>query len=475
LIIAAVLALCLIAGAVFTSTADRLFTATAHILFTPPRDRTIGSEGSLLQSPLDVSALESQVSLILSSMLLQQVVESEGLARDPEFVGKSPPSIMTSILSGLRSLFEAPTIEAQSPESDGDLAMMSLRQRLGVSRVANSYGVVISMTSRDPAKAARLANAVANSYISDRLSTRLGDTQRSVRLINPATVPASPSHPRLLPILISALCGGLFLGFAVAFSAEAFTVGFVTPQQVESVLGIPVLAMLAKLTAKDCQPFGDKIDAPGLLIVKPFARFSEAIRSLRNMLQIATHDRAAKIVQVTSTMPDEGKTTVAMCLAISAAASGQNVVVVDCDLRHTKLTSHFQLGSSTGLVDLLEGSATLEETIRLDPKYGVRVLPMKDVLTRLAGQFDFVVIDTPPLDPVVDALMLASSVDNVLVVVRWNYTPQSVVKRALKMVWGENEKVGAVLNFIDSRRAVAYDRDAYTRFDSKRYRSYYQE
>lgn len=487
MLIAAIIALCLVTGTVIIMTANRQYTATAHVLFTPPRDRTIGSEGSLLQSPLDASALESQIALLLSSILLQQVVESENLAQDPEFAG----GLALSLEARFRSLFEAPFVEANTAESRGERAISTLRQRLSVSRVPNSYGVVISITSRDPAKAARLANTVANSYISDRLSTRLGDTQRSIRLINPATVPTSPSHPKLVLILISALCGGLFLGLGAAFAAETFTVGFVTPQQIETVLGVPVLSMLAKLTSKDFQLFGDNVDAPRLLVVKPFARFSESVRSLRNIVQLGTCERPAKIVLVTSTIPDEGKTTVAMSLAISAATSGQNAIVVDCDLRHSKLTSHFQLGSSTGLVDLLEGTAILEDTIRLDPKYGVRVLPtgrktddppsllasasMKELMARLAEQFDFVVIDTPPLDPVVDALMLAHLADNVLLVIKWNHTPQAVVKQALKMVWDENEKIGAVLNFIDPKRAIAYDRDAYTRFDSKMYRTYYQE
>jgi capsular exopolysaccharide synthesis family protein len=486
LIVASVVILCLVAGAAVAYMTQKSYTAIAHILFTPPREKTIGSEGSLLQSPLDAAALESQISLILSSILLQQVVEGEGLAQDPEFVGRPAGSI----LARLRSYFETPGTGAVTPESEVGQAIMALRQRLAVSRVANSYGVTISMTSEDPAKAARLANAVANSYISDRLSTRLGDSQRSVRLINPANVPLSPSQPRLLPILVSALCGGLFLGLAIAYLAEVFTFGFVTPQQIETVLGIPVLAMLAKLTPNDCNDLGDKVDAASLLIVKPSARFSESVRGLRNLLQMRMQERRTKVVQVTSTIPDEGKTTVAMCLATSAAASGQNVIIVDCDIRRAKLTSYFKLGNSTGLVDLLEGTATLEETIRFDQKYGVRVLPvgrvtddppgllgtatMKEVLARLGEQFDFVVIDTPPIDPVVDALMIANSVDNVLIVVRWNHTPRSVVKRAVRMVLDENENMGVVLNYINPRRAIAYDREAYTRFDSNLYQSYYQ-
>jgi capsular exopolysaccharide synthesis family protein len=486
-LIVGAIALALAVGIAVVLTATPQYTASAQILFTPPRDRTIGSEGSLLQTPLDAAALESQISLIVSSSLLQQVVEAEGLAQDPEFA-KGPSQ---SLEARVRSLFSSADVDVDNPDAAMERTILALRQKLSVTRVASTYSVTISFTSRDPAKAARLTNAVANTYIADRLSTRLGDTQRSLRLINPATTPTSPSHPRLLLILIAATCGGLFIGVGVAFAAEAFVVGFTTPQQVESSLGVPVLAMLPQLTAADCEPIGGKVNAPRFLIAKPFSRFGEAVRSMRNIVRLGTREKPVKIVQVTSTIPDEGKTTIAMCLAASAASSEQNVVVVDCDLRHATLTSQHQLGRSAGLVNLLEGTATLEETLRFDPQYGVHVLPagrntddppnllaserMKEVLASLAERFDLVVIDTPPLDPVVDALVLANMADSVVLVIRWNFTPQSVVQQALKMVWDENDKIGAVLNFIDPRRAIDYDRHAYARFDSKLYRTYYHE
>jgi capsular exopolysaccharide synthesis family protein len=484
-VIVAMLVFCLLCGGVVILLTVPQYTATAQILFSPPREKTVGSEGSLY-APLDSSALGSQIALIKSTAILQQVVESEGILHDSEFVaGQS-----LTLFERLKMFFSlSGTKVDEGGQEPIEHAIAALKQRLVVDRVAQTYVIMISIWSREPTKAALLANSLANTYIADRLKMRLGDSQRSVRLINPATVPIAPSYPRTRIILLAAICGGLLLGLGAAFALEAFTVGFVTPQQTEQILGIPVLAMIPKLTRADYEAIRSNIvDVPRLILTMPFTRISEAIRTLRNLVQTRNSHGKAKIVQVTSAVPSEGKTTVAMCLAASAASSGKKVVIVDCDLRKSTLSAYHNLGRTAGLIDVLEGVANLDETLRIDSESNVYVVPAgrptddptnllasdctKDILARLSELFDLVVIDSPPLDPVVDSLVLAQLVDHIVLVIKWNSTPQPIVRTNLNMLIDKNESVSAVLNFIDSKRALNYDRDAYSKLDSKRYQAY---
>lgn len=495
-LIACVTGMCLAIAAMFIVMAVPEYTASAQILFNPPRDKAIGAEGSLSDAPLDPLAVDSQISLIKSRTLLQRVVDQQRLTQDSEF--SNGPS--EGLVGRIRSLLVRPSAEPNS-----DLLQMrtveALQERLNVERVAKTYVVSISVTSSDREKAMRLASAVANTYIADRLASRAAASERSIRLINPPTTPTSPSYPKQMLTFALALLAGLILGTGVAIAIEVTTVGFATPAQIEGLLGVPVLAMLGKLTSKSSvkrkkefegsaashsdagSVLTDAVDEPmTTLLAEPMAGFSETFRTLIYNIQMTSRGNPPKVILVTSSAPGEGKTTVARCLATSAAASDLRAVFVDFDLRGASATESHQSKRSVGLIDVFKGTATLADALRFDPKTGIYVLPvgsqangpielfktsqLKNVLEYLCAEFDYIVIDSPPLGPVTDAAILASLADKIVLVVKWNETPQEIVQTAVRQLFENYDRVGVVLNFIDQRQAPKYDRHAYAQFRS---------
>src|SRR5262249_14811406 len=153
--------------------------------------------------------------------------------------------------------------------------------------------------------------------------------------------------------LTMALFLGLGLGVGGAMVMEILNTGFTTPRQVEDLLGAPVLASVRRMDKSMLVKDGAPIPLPFYQVHHPLSPFSEAIRSLRSGIHMSDVDRPPKIIHITSSSPGEGKTTIAISLAISAASAGLKVVLVDADLRHPSTSRFFGLERQKGLVDLL--------------------------------------------------------------------------------------------------------------------------
>jgi succinoglycan biosynthesis transport protein ExoP len=204
----------------------------------------------------------------------------------------------------------------------------------------------------------------------------------------------------------------------------------------------------------------------------PRSRLSEAVRAIRMALRLSDLGTAPKVILVTSSIPDEGKSATAMLLATSSAMSGQKTVLVDCDFRHSSVSEAFG-GGKTGLADVLNGSADLAETTLRDKTTGIDVIPagltranpadllssqrMRNVVEQLRHRYDFVVIDASPLLPVIDALAVAALVDKILMIVEWNRTPQMSVSDAFKILGPEIDRVaGFVFSKVDYKQLRSY-------------------
>jgi capsular exopolysaccharide synthesis family protein len=522
-LIAGVTAVCFVIATAFLMMAVPQFTASAQILFNPPRDKSLGAEGALSDGPLDPMVLQNQVYLIQSATLLERVIEQERLSEDPEFA--NGPTL--GVLGRIRKSLGQPAAELEILNQQNVPAVQALQEKLKVERLSRTYIISISITVSDRDKATRLINAVAHAYVADRIAARAVTSAHSVRLINPPMRPTVPSYPKIELILALALFGGSVLGVAAAITIETMGRGFTRSKQVEAVIGVPVLGMLGRLTGaemKALQTFGASkarmasdditpreglvnevmsadfsskgdtladhwVGPPHLLLAKPLACFSEAIRMLRFNIQRTSRRKLPKIIQVTSSEPGEGKTTVALCLAISAAVSDLRVAFVDFDLRRAWATKCLDLEDSTGLMEFFSGRASLAETLHFDQITGVHVIPagcrsndlvkflkpaqLKKLLTTLGAKFDYVVIDSPALGPVTDAGILARMADKIVLVIKWNDTPQEIVQRAIRHLIADRERVGVVLNFIDQRRSPKYNRYEYAQFGSKSYQCYY--
>ena len=313
---------------------------------------------------------------------------------------------------------------------------------------------------------------------------------RDSRVITPATSPHFPSSPKKTQFMSLALLFGLFLGVGGAVAKDKLNGGFATPRQIEDMLQLPLLTSINLMNSRDLVVKGQNISLPLYTQAMPLSRYSESVRTLRSGIQMTDVDNPPKIIQITSTVPHEGKTTVALSLAASAAFSGLKVLFIDCDLRHTSATSYFKLLKARGLVDVLMGHVPPSEAISFHKESRVWVLPagsksnnpadllssnrMKEFIQDCRATFDYVVIDSPPIGPVNDPVVLSHIADSVIYVVRWASTARELVAQSIKRI--PDEKVaGVVFNLLNEKAAQKYGKYAYQYYyGSRSYKKYYE-
>ena len=314
---------------------------------------------------------------------------------------------------------------------------------------------------------------------------REGIQAPDARVISNAEVPGSPSFPKKGLSVALSIPAGFLLGILLAFLAERLDSGFRTIADIEAMIGLPVMAAVPEVRAVK----GQTLRAADIVIDKPMSSFAEAIRGLQLGLILSDVDRPAKVVLVTSSVPGEGKTTVAVSLARIAASSGLRTVLLDCDLR--RASSGKALGSlfSKSIVDVLTGTAPLEKCLVKDEKSGAFTLPsintpgnpgdllssqiMQKIVNRLREKFDFIVIDSPPVLPVNDAKILSRLADAVLFVVRWEKTPREAVLSSIRALTDVRANVsGIALTRADNERFRHY---SYGYQDYKEYSRYHLE
>jgi len=208
----------------------------------------------------------------------------------------------------------------------------------------------------------------------------------------------------------------------------------------------------------------------------PLSRFAEAIRSVKLGIDLNPTETPSKVIGLTSAVPNEGKTTIAASLAQLIGHSGKSVIVVDCDLRNPSLSANLTPNATAGIVEVIQGKRSLEETVWRHPKTGLTFLPavrrgpllhtseilsanaMQKLFASLRASYDYVIVDLPPLSPVVDVRVTGALVDGFILVVEWGRTKIEVVQHALHAAPNIYERmIGAVLNKTDIKAMGRYN------------------
>jgi succinoglycan biosynthesis transport protein ExoP len=313
------------------------------------------------------------------------------------------------------------------------------------------------------------------------------------RVITHATRPFAKSQPNSLLVMTLASASGLLLAFGVALLIDISESGFRTSEQVENELRTICLAVvpLIKGDGETLTPVVAEIAGHGRsrhigrtgvlsgVIDAPFSRFSEAFRTIKVNIDLFSVVRPTKAIGITSTHPNEGKSTVAANLARLIAHAGGRAILLDCDLRNPSLTRALAPGAEVGLLDVVAGRNLLADVIWTDSATSLAFLPMaaktrlshtneilasagmKKLIDTLRDAYDYVLIDLPPLTPVVDVRSTNQIVDSYLFVVEWGKTSVEAVERALSsapMIY-EN-LLGVVLNKADLDVMRNYSRSA---------------
>jgi capsular exopolysaccharide synthesis family protein len=264
---------------------------------------------------------------------------------------------------------------------------------------------------------------------------------------------------------------GLMLGLGLVFFLEYLDDSVKSPADLEKWMGIPVLATVGRYSGEGGN--GKSVGIPLPMIQEPESALAESFRTLRSNILFAGVDKPVRTILVSSTLPEEGKTTCSANLAISLAHLEKRVVLVEADMRRPVLARAFGCHRSPGLVDVLVGGeieeglekATQSTSIPgLDlvvcghtppnPNEMLSSQKMRRLLEILRESYDFVVLDTPPLAAASDALVLANrGAHGVVLVVRAKMTPRVAVKRSMEgMLKAQAWLLGAVMNDVDFRK-----------------------
>jgi polysaccharide biosynthesis transport protein len=283
--------------------------------------------------------------------------------------------------------------------------------------------------------------------------------EHDVRVISPASAPVVPAFPQTKLTLFCAALLGLGAGVAFGCLRDALETGYRTVQQAEAGLEPPVLASIPWQSASDRTVEGKRVDLPRLLARRPHGSFGEAVHALRAALGRRI-EGGSTVMLVASALPGEGRTTLAMSLALSTARSGRRVLVIDADLRQPGLSRSLGLENRLGLVDMLSGIVGTEETtVPLGP--GLAIMPagrgaaiaadlfgsrrMRIYCDHLRAIYDLVLIDAAPAEVAADAGVLSHLADAVLFVIGCQTTPKDVAARGLARM-APGTVTGAVLN-----------------------------
>lgn len=331
----------------------------------------------------------------------------------------------------------------------------------------------------------RQANAERSLYEAflarSRQIAQMDFVQADVRVISAAETPGAPSSPHKTMWLLMSILMGLGVGVGLMMLLELLDSGYRTSAQLEQQLGLPVLGLLGELKETD--------DVAHYVLNKPTGAFTEAVRAARAALQFAKPDMPPKVVLITSSVPQEGKSITAASMAQLAAASGQKVLLVDADMRRPSMAHKFNITAKIGLADVLVGNAKAKDAIQVMPKSGLHVLPtlanthfaqellgsakMKDLIAEWRKTYDLVILDCPPVMAVADAAMLMKEMDAALFVVRWGTTPRPLVTHAIKQLKAANAPLaGVLLSRVDLDKQHAYGYGDYGYYYGK-YKEYY--
>jgi len=392
--------------------------------------------------------------------------------------------VRTSMLDELRRFAETSRNDYEVLKQRQEETEKQLAQAVGQSQTTGQAQVILrGLESK--------ATGYRNLYDSF-LQHYMGSAQQETfpiaeaRILSPASTPLSKSKPKSMLVLALSLFGGVGLGVGLGMLRELTDRVFRTGEQLESQLQTPCLALVPFLKAGQAKqlPRGS-IDKNGstressvfrTVIDAPLSSFTEAIRAIKLAVDLHTGSRSGKVIGFTSALPNEGKSTISASLAALITQVGGRVILVDCDLRNPSLSRMISPDASVGIVDVISGRISKEEAIWRDVETKISFFPavkktpifhtsevlaseaMRKLFDELRVEYDYVIVDLPPLVPIIDVRATTHLVDSYMLVVEWGRTNTDVVEQALRTSPRIYEAlIGVVLNKTDLSSMKRYD------------------
>jgi capsular exopolysaccharide synthesis family protein len=433
---------------------------------------------ALLQQVIDDLALPISVEALMASITVVPEPDTELLnvrvqganarriadtanALVKDFIAQVEAQEQQQIDSSLRSVqTRIGDLEARIASDAREIA--ALRSRPGLN--AEQQAELNRIQQRQAADAAIYAILIRN--YEDLRSNQLARYE-TLSLVDPAAVPGHPIRPnKLLNTLLAAALAAL-LGVGLAFLVEHLDSTFKSEEDVRSALNVPVLGTLA------FRRTGKAPDADLITLAAPRAPDSEAYRRLRTNLLFSTVERSLKAVVVTSAVPREGKTRTAANLAITLAESGLRVILVDADFRRPAVHHLFRRIDERGLSNMILDDRVYPEFVHQTALPNLKVIcggtpppnpsellgskRLLRIVHDLATEADILVFDTPPINAVTDAALLAARFDATILVIEAGRTSRAAVQRAKDTIQAVGGSLaGAVLNKVKLPQETYY-------------------
>lgn len=395
--------------------------------------------------------------------------------------------IRTSIVDEVKRL-------AENSRSDFEVAKQKQKQIENqlASAVARSRGTnSAELTMRELETSAKSYRSLYDSF----LARYMGSVQQEsfpsadARIIASASAPPSKSKPKSSLILAMGIAAGVGIGVGLGLLRDLMDRVFRTSGQLEQALRLPCLSLVPLLKpvatpasgnpgsfGNDSRTISRRSPSYWAATAMPLSRFAESIRAIKLAIDLNQSLSANKVIGITSALPNEGKSTIAASLAQLIGHAGKRVVLVDCDLRNPSLSMNLAPTAGGGLIEIISGAKQLDEVTWNDKGTGLTLLPIakkgplfhtsellsaeptRALFDKLRSAYDYVIVDLPPLAPIVDVRATTPLVDRFVLVVEWGRTKTDVVQHALHSAPNVSEAIlGAVLNKTDMSVIKNYD------------------
>jgi len=318
-----------------------------------------------------------------------------------------------------------------------------------------------------PENERKLANLTRNTLVNEKVYNYLlekraetailrSSTVSKTRVLDSALLPALPIKPKRLLIILVGMILGFIVGIALAFLRAFLDDTLKTAEDIDKLTSIPLYGAVPQKKDKTTR-----------------SQFEEAMRVLRTNLQFVGGSKSSKVIALTSSISGEGKTTIAVALAKIVAATGKKVIILDLDLRRSRMHEEFSVSNKVGVSSVLSGHSTLDEAIQSNEEYNLDIITagpkppnpsellvtsgFDEMIETLSTRYDYVILDTPPIGLVTDAMILLKMADVGLIVARANYSKKSFLKNIERFA-SEHElhNLGFILNGMESSKKQGY-------------------
>lgn len=411
-------------------------------------------------------------------------------------------NIVTQMAQLKRSMSDELSRLAQSYNSDFEIAKAreaSLEQSLSQSISGAQLSNRDKLGLKELESRAKVYQMIHDSFLQRymEMSQQQSFPITESRLITSASPPGGPSSPQSNKTLLIASALGLLLGFAAAAFRESIDRVFRTTRQVETLLHTNCLAVLpivkhspavghkrrsaakssSTRTAAALRTIDPTIDTMlRHVVVQPLSAFSEGLRAVKVAVDISRAIKECKVVGFTSALPSEGKSTVASNLAQLIAQGGSKVILLDCDLRNPTLSRKKVDKPAVGLIEVISGKIDLHNAIHTDEETGLDFLPaiiesrlahsseilaseaLRHLIDGLRKSYDYIIVDLPPLAPVVDVRATTRIIDSYVFVIEWGQSRLNMVQHQLAAAPEIADRLlGAILNKANTKILDRYE------------------